>query len=699
LADWYVSSAAYAAIPQFAPSTAYTVGQIVRPLATPSFGREYPQRCTTAGTSGASEPTWGTANNSTTTSGGATFTNVAGQSAYGWGAAAGTVYSLSYNGPANRSATGDRVFASSDHSETSAANPSYGFGTAVGWGRVQIISVNRAGSVPPTPGDILSGAAIAVTAGSLGLDAPGANDYWQGFTFTLGGTATILYLAVNNARSHYLKNCAIVFTTSSTTATIQAGTPVKAIFDNTTVTFNAAGQRFLVNYSLDLQWLNTANAVLGTVPTVLFAGLSGSGATLATLRGVDLSAVTTTLLSGNNLVCFQKLLLDSCRIAPGVVRMATPGTSDNAANEVELVNCYDGTNSISERHTPAGDLTMSRSTYMTGGALDDFGNFSLQMVSSSRNDPWAMTLDSFWLDVENTLVGVSHTATVELVSTPLAIWNQLDLSATVTLSGGNLTASFGAGGSGVRSTMSVSSGKYYWEFAFGPSLQSNTVCGLATAAASLTGIPTTAAGSAIINGSGTVNINGTQQGATGLLGGFGSGGIACFAFDATAQLIWVRNGAAGNWNGSGTANPATGTGGFSTAALTGSLFAYAGATTSSTAVTANFGASAFTGAVPSGFASGIPGASLSNSDIQLKLEYLPTAGSPQTVLVDSIATPLTTTAALPTSTAAWISPPTTPVYQHIQITFTPQQAGRLRGLVRLGRPNATVYVNPQIAVT
>jgi hypothetical protein len=123
MADWYVSSVAYTAIPQWQASTAYTVGQIIRPV-TPLLSGTIPllwtYRCTVAGTSGASEPNWASAgnNNSTLTSGGATFTNVAGQSTYGWSAAAGSLYSLSTNPGYNRIVVGDRAFVSSDHSES-----------------------------------------------------------------------------------------------------------------------------------------------------------------------------------------------------------------------------------------------------------------------------------------------------------------------------------------------------------------------------------------------------------------------------------------------------------------------------------------------------------------------------------------------------------------------------------------------------
>src|SRR5215472_15473885 len=140
MADWYVSSAAYAAIPVFQASHAYAVGDIIRST-TSTAGQLMPKRCTTAGTS-TTEPGWATANNGTSTSGGATFTNVTGQSAYGWSAAAGDVATLcvSYG---NRIQIGDRTFISSDHSEVQNAATIYTSNSGQGYS--QMISVNRAG--------------------------------------------------------------------------------------------------------------------------------------------------------------------------------------------------------------------------------------------------------------------------------------------------------------------------------------------------------------------------------------------------------------------------------------------------------------------------------------------------------------------------------------------------------------------------
>jgi hypothetical protein len=181
-------------------------------------------------------------------------------------------------------------------------------------------------------------------------------------------------------------------------------------------------------------------------------------------------------------------------------------------------------------------------------------------------------------------------------------WNPADLVA-VTLTGSNLVAAC-TGNGGVRSVQSLSTGKYYWENTYTTVQTNNLICGLGLSTAVLSS-PTT--GSARIGRTnGHIFINATDTLAS-ISGGAAvpAGSVICFAVDFTAQLLWARQGAAGSWNGSGTANPATGTGGLSIAAISGPLFALmAGANLDK--VTANFGDSAFTGTVPSGFTSGFP---------------------------------------------------------------------------------------------
>lgn len=446
------------------------------------------------------------------TTGGATFTNVTGQSTYGWGAPAGNCYCMTNSGAGSpRFVVGDRVFVSSDHTETGSNN--YNWVNANAFGLLQILSVNRAGSVPPVAADALAGATISGAAtGNLTMDAA-CNIYYQGvtLTFAAGSGNVNIFFGNGFSKKHYLRNCTISLG-SNTGSGSRVGTnnPTAIVLDNTTVQFGAVGQGIQGGqFQFNVTWLNTSSAIAGaTIPTNLFISGSNNNAFLVTLRGVDLSALSTALLSGNT-TQGTKLLLDSCRVNASVNKQPSAGFN-TPEDEIELVACYDGTTTnIAERHTPAGDLTTNRSTTMVGGAQDDSGLFSHRLVSSTRSDFLTLPLESFWMDVENTVTGSSRTATVEIVSS----------------------------------------------------------------------------------------------------------------------------------------------------------------------------------------------ASLNNTDISLQLEYLGTSGSSLASFGNSLPSALTASAAVPTSTATWNSPPGTPVYQHLQVTFTPQTAGRLRGIVRLGKPSTTVWVNPQITVT
>lgn len=180
-------------------------------------------------------------------------------------------------------------------------------------------------------------------------------------------------------------------------------------------------------------------------------------------------------------------------------------------------------------------------------------------------------------------------------------WNPADLL-NCTLSGANLIATTSAAG-GVRGKDALTSGKYYWEYAY-TTLNTNSIStGIALASASLS-LATGTGAAYVLRSTGGIMVNGVGSGSS--LGIVNTGSVLCFAVDFTGKLLWVRNGAAGNWNGSGTANPATAAGGVNIASIsTGLLFPLMSGA-SADKVTANFGDSAFTGTVPSGFTAGFP---------------------------------------------------------------------------------------------
>jgi len=191
-----------------------------------------------------------------------------------------------------------------------------------------------------------------------------------------------------------------------------------------------------------------------------------------------------------------------------------------------------------------------------------------------------------------------------------ATWSTTDKSANMTVSNGDLkvTATSGISG-GARSTGAQSSGKFYFEVlhntvpggsAVGPGLVKPTI-NLGTFAGDGVG------GVYIIGSTGGVFINGSNVGSIGAASAVGQ--TICFAVDLVNYRLWVRINS-GIWNNSAPADPATNVGGFNIATVfTGfPVHAFWGANQNTNAATANFGASAFSGAVPAGFTSGWPAA-------------------------------------------------------------------------------------------
>lgn len=508
MADWYVSSAAYAGYTAFQISHAYVVGDLVTPI-TPGLKAKWVQRCTTAGTSAGSEPTWATTNNGTVSSGSAVFTNVTGQSTYFWTAAAGDIPTLLGAVGTARVAAGDRVFISSDHSETQTSTSTYGGTvTTAGFGVVLYLSVTRAGSTPPVAADLTSGAQVIVNFanGALLIDAK-IESYHYGIIYSIISSNTFInFGSSSNDKSIYLNNCQVYLNTSNSLARVQfSGSTL--IMNNSTMKFGNATQAINTSTlgSNELIWFNTASALLGTMPTSLFNVNTGC-MPWVTCRGVDLSATTGTLVTNSTIP--GKYLFESCKIASSVTRYSTASVS-NTNEQVTLINCYNGSNIISEQYAPNGTITTEFTITLSGGATDDVGTYSHKMVSNANIDKFVYPLDGFWMDV-NYGLGTSKTATVEIISST----------------------------------------------------------------------------------------------------------------------------------------------------------------------------------------------TLQNDEIALYLEYEGTSGSSVASFADSfITTPLTPAANVTSSSATWNSSPATPVTQKLQVTFTTLQAGRLRGLVRLGKASATVYYNPQITVT
>lgn len=180
-------------------------------------------------------------------------------------------------------------------------------------------------------------------------------------------------------------------------------------------------------------------------------------------------------------------------------------------------------------------------------------------------------------------------------------------AASVALSNGNLTVTHGStnNGVGVASTMSKTTGKYYFETRSVTSISNNNGIGIKVYAGGTFSDPvanfTNAAGVLLGPTNSFIYNNTVSTGKN--LGAQAIGDVYCFAIDLTARLMWVKKGA-GLWNADAGADPVAGTNGV--IILAGALSPMVRFTNglATDAFTANFGASAFAFTVPAGFALG-----------------------------------------------------------------------------------------------
>lgn len=169
-----------------------------------------------------------------------------------------------------------------------------------------------------------------------------------------------------------------------------------------------------------------------------------------------------------------------------------------------------------------------------------------------------------------------------------ATWNPSDKGTNLTLSGGNLTATVGAGGGAVRSTIGKSSGKWYWEVTRNAG-GTDCVIGIANSSAGLNaaiGLDANGWGYIGSNGNKLNNSSSVAYGAT-----YASTDVIGVALDMDAgTVVFYKN------------NVSQGT---AYTGLTGTIFAAFGTGNTGDNVTANFGATALTYSPPGGFNAGL----------------------------------------------------------------------------------------------
>lgn len=409
MANWYVSTTKHTAITQWAATTAYSVGDIRRQLAAPSYGQDRAFRCTTAGTSGGSEPAWNTSKGATTADNTVVWTEVTGNETYGWSAPHAR-FEVALESGYGWSAAGDTIYLGHDHAETYAGSNTFSSqGTAISPQRV--ICVSTAGSVPPVSADLATTASITFT-GAVSMSINGTF-YCYGVKFVVGSGSSAGTLNIVNAASstQVYENCAFSLpsTASGNIVHFGNGPDRQAILINTTLEFGATGNG--IGQCGNLVWKNTPNALVGaTFPTTLFAG---TNPTLAQLDGVDLSALGSgKTIFGVTVGCGRNFI-KNCKLGSSVT---ISGTQPIGNGPIDLlISDSADTHNRQERYSAQGTLSTETTIVRTSGASDGDTSIAWKVITTT-SAKWGHPFECFEMGIWNTAVGSSKTATVEIVN-------------------------------------------------------------------------------------------------------------------------------------------------------------------------------------------------------------------------------------------------------------------------------------------
>lgn len=456
MADFYVSSVAYAAITQRADSTAYTLGQIRRQGGTPTVGDERVYRCTTAGTSGASAPTWNLGSGTTTTDGTVVWTECTGESAYqsagNWTAAAPHIDVIAkFSAGKAASGGGDWVFIADDHVEPV-------WSSSRDWSRLgRARVVNVAGStLPPGPADAGTAGVTVSTTGASHITLSG-NVETVGLSFSVGSSSNTASLfigrsAVNGSALIRDGNITINNTSASSRVTIGNTGSGSLVLENCTVSFGHASQQFnMATGGSFFRW--TVGALAGTAPTNLFHTNFVAASTL--LEGVDLSLTGNTILNlaGGSSEFYGSFVAAECKVhasatLAGNYRIRSP------ADRIEF-NVVDADATARPnrmvRGAMKGRIDSEHTVFRTGGTTGGDGaamSWSILPSSNTNGSPTDIYHPTTpWFYFWNTATS-SKTATVEVLLDKGAIVGRGKVWASVKYpaSSGSIKASINSAG-------------------------------------------------------------------------------------------------------------------------------------------------------------------------------------------------------------------------------------------------------------
>jgi hypothetical protein len=367
-------------------SSAVTLGAIIQR----NNGASY-WICSTAGSTGASEPAW--ANNTagtTQTDSTVTWTCLGVVGNFTGGQAPHA--RVGNAGATTWFAVGNTIYVGDNHAESQATAitiaPTLSL-ASIG----RIICHNHSGSYPPASADLRTTATISTTgAVNLTFNPLTGAVYVYGISFIAGvgqssGSSFVILTPAN--AFYFFDNCVFkIANTSATALTIQLNTTSAGVivWNNCTVSFGNV-IHYLEVGTTDFTWKNTGPILVsGSAVPAAFIGQSAQGRLASVvLEALDLSQLTGALI---NLPIFAEngnWLIKDCKLNASM----TIPTPLAFGQTVQLVRSdSSGTGYKSARYQYEGTETTETSITRVGGASDPTGQAQSRKIVTTANSQW-----------------------------------------------------------------------------------------------------------------------------------------------------------------------------------------------------------------------------------------------------------------------------------------------------------------------
>lgn len=300
---------------------------------------------------------------------------------------------------------GDIFYVAHDHAESTAGTVTLDTNGTLA-APVQILCVNRSGSVPPVSADLRTTGQVTAASGN----ALNFRSHIRIYGLIFNGVCTVQNQ--DNA-STVFTNCSLRLNTSSAANIAVGGSGNVADYvelNNTTVSFQAVNQT--VSVAGRLVWRNTLSAVIGTaVPDNLFTFIASRAGSIECI-GVDFSALGSgkTLVSQNANTTISARFVD-CKLHASVTKTATP-TSAGAGESDFIRSGSAGVNYAVLRQRAQGLLTEETTIVRTGGASDGTTAIAWKVITTA-NCTYSLPFECPPIAIWHDTTGSAKTATVE----------------------------------------------------------------------------------------------------------------------------------------------------------------------------------------------------------------------------------------------------------------------------------------------